>query len=156
MTEQNLDHAQVMVAPPLVFLGYLIGALILNWVIPFPAPWTFILRVVGGLIVIAGFLLAGSAISQMRKVHTSPDPRQPVHSLVIHGPYRFTRNPIYLGFFLIYLGFTLLAGTLWGLIASPFLIWTITSAVIRAEEVYLDGKFGEEYKAYRSRVRQWL
>jgi len=156
MTEQKMDHAQVMVPPPLVFLGYLIGALIVNWLIPFPAPWTFVLRVAGGLLVIAGFLLVGSAISQMRKAHTPLDPRQPVTTFVTSGPYRFTRNPIYLGFFLIYLGFTLLAGTLWGLIGSPFLIWTIMQAVIHPEEIYLTEKFGEQYKQYRSRVRRWL
>jgi protein-S-isoprenylcysteine O-methyltransferase Ste14 len=92
----------------------------------------------------------------MRKSNTSVDPRETVNSLVTGGPYRFTRNPIYLGLFLIYLGFTLLAGTLWGLIASPFLIWTITQAVIHAEEIYLEEKFGEQYKQYRSRVRQWI
>jgi len=156
MTEQNMDHAQVMVPPPMIFLGYLIGALILNWIVPFPAPWEFILRVVGGLAIIAGIVLVGSAFFQMRNAHTPVDPRQSVTALVIGGPYRFTRNPIYLGFFLIYIGFTLLDGTLWGLIASPFLIWTITQAVIHAEEIYLDGKFGEKYKQYRSRVRQWL
>jgi protein-S-isoprenylcysteine O-methyltransferase Ste14 len=47
-------------------------------------------------------------------------------------------------------------GTLWGLIASPFLIWTIMQAVIHAEEIYLEEKFGEQYKQYRSRVRQWI
>ena len=156
MTEQNLDHAQVVAPPPLIFLGYLIGVLILNWILPFHEPWTFALRILGGVMVIAGFMLAGSAISQMRKVHTSPDPHQPVTAMVTSGPYRFTRNPIYLGFFLIYLGFTLLAGTLWGLIASPFLIWTITSSVIHAEETYLDGKFGEQYREFRSRVRRWI
>ncbi|HEY9151381.1 MAG TPA: isoprenylcysteine carboxylmethyltransferase family protein [Anaerolineales bacterium] len=156
MTEQNLEHAQVLVPPPFVFLGYLIGALILNWIIPFPTPWMFILRVVGGLIVIAGIILVGSAFSQMMKVHTSPDPHQPVNALVMNGPYRFTRNPIYLGFFLIYLGFTFVAGTLWGLIASPFLLLTITQAVIQAEEIYLGNKFGDTYKEYRLRVRQWI
>lgn len=156
MTQQDMDHAQVMVPPPLVFLGYLMGAVILNWIVPFPAPWTFVWRVVGGLMVIAGFSLAGSAISQMRTAHTSPNPRQAVTALVTSGPYRFTRNPIYLGFLFIYLGFTLLDGTLWGLIASPFLVWTITQAVIHAEEIYLEGKFGEQYEEYRSGVRQWL
>jgi len=156
MQQQNTDHAQVMVPPPLVFLGYLIGALISNWIIPFPTPWVFILRIVGGLAVAAGILFVISAFSQMRKAHTSLDPRQTTTALVTEGPYRFTRNPIYLGFFLIYLGFTLLAGTLWGLIASPFLIWTITHAVIQAEEIYLDKKFGDTYKEYRSRVRQWI
>ncbi len=156
MTEQNLDHAQVRVAPPLVFLSYLIGALIVGWLIPFPTPWTFALRVVGGLMVILGFLLAGLAVSQMMKLHTSPDPHQSVSTLVTGGPYGFSRNPIYLGFFLIYLGFTLFAGTLWGLLASPFLFWTITHAVIHAEEIYLEDKFGDTYKEYRSRVRQWI
>ena len=58
MTKQNTDHAQVMVPPPLVFLGYLIGAMILNWIVPFPAPWTFILRLVGGFAIIGGILFA--------------------------------------------------------------------------------------------------
>ncbi len=156
MTEQNIDHAQVMAPPPFIFLGYLIGALIVSWLIPFPTPWTFILRIVGGLMVIAGFLLAGSSISQMRQAHTSPDPHQTVTALVTGGPYRFTRNPIYLGFFLIYLGFTLLAGTLWGLIGSPFLLLTITSAVIHAEEIYLEDKFKDQYTSYKFRVRRWI
>ncbi len=156
MTAQNLEHAQVMVPPPLVFLGYLIGALILNWVIPFPTPWTFILRLVGIFAVVAGISFVGSAFSRMMKAHTSPDPHQPVAALVTGGPYRFTRNPIYLGFLLIYLGFTLFAGTLWGLLAAPFLVWTITQAVIQAEEIYLGNKFGDTYKEYRSRVRQWI
>ena len=78
MTEQNMDHAQVMVPPPLVFLGYLIGALILNWIVPFPAPWTFILRLVGGLAIIGGILFVGSAFLQMRKANTPVDPREPV------------------------------------------------------------------------------
>ena len=156
MTEQNMDHAQVMVPPPLVFLGYLIGALILNWIVPFPAPWTFVLHIVGGLAIIGGILFVSSAFVQMRKANTPVDPREPVTAVVTTGPYRFTRNPIYLGFFLTYLGFTLLDGTLWGLIASPFLIWTITQAVIHAEEIYLAEKFGEQYKQYRARVRQWI
>jgi protein-S-isoprenylcysteine O-methyltransferase Ste14 len=156
MAEQNIDHAQVMIAPPLVFLGYLIGVLTLHWIVPLPTSWTSPLRILGGLLVTAGLFLGGSAISQMTKAHTSPDPHQPTTALVTEGSYRFTRNPIYLGFLLIYLGFTLLAGTLWGLIASPFLLWTILHAVIHAEEDYLESKFGEQYTAYRSRVRRWF
>ena len=156
MTEQNTDHAQVMAPPPLIFLGYLIGALVCNWAVPFPTPWTSTLRIVGGVMVIAGFTLAGTAFSQMVKAHTSPDPHQPTTTIVASGPYRWTRNPIYLGFFLVYLGFTFLAGTLWGLLGSPFLLWTITHSVIHAEEAYLEKKFGEEYTGYRSRVRRWL
>lgn len=156
MTEKNEDHPKVRVPPPLIFLGYLIGALIVNWAVPFPMPWISASRVVGGVLVATGFFIDGWAFAQMVKAHTSPDPREATTAIVTGGPYRFTRNPIYLGFFSIYLGFTLLAGTLWGLIASPFLFWTVTHSVIHAEEIYLEEKFGEEYTHYRSRVRQWL
>ena len=156
MVEPKENHAQVMIPPPLVFLGYLVGALIVNWIIPFPALWEFPLRIIGGSMVIAGFLLAGSAVTQMIKANTSPDPHRPTIALITRVSYRFTRNPIYLGFFLIYLGFTFWAGTLWGVLLSPFLIWTVIRAGIRAEEIYLDGKFGEQYTSYKSRVRRWL
>jgi len=153
---ENTDRAQVMVPPPLVFLGYLIGALIINWAVPFPTPWMIILRMVGGVAVAAGILLIVSSFVQMRNAHTTPDLAQPTSALVTTGPYRFTRNPIYLGLFLIYIGFTLLAGTLWGILLSPFLFWTVTHAIIHAEEIYLENKFKDEYRAYTARVRQWL
>jgi protein-S-isoprenylcysteine O-methyltransferase Ste14 len=150
------DHAQVALPPPLIFLGYLLGALVLQWAVHFAWPLSIPLRILGVVIVVAGVLLGGAAVSEIRKAHTTPDPRYPTTALVTDGPYRFTRNPMYLGFFLIYLGFTLLAGTLWGLLLSPFLIGTVNRWIIHAEEAYLDEKFEEDYIAYRARVRQWL
>jgi protein-S-isoprenylcysteine O-methyltransferase Ste14 len=150
------DHVQVILPPPVIFLGYLVSAVVLQWVVPLPTPWTLPLRILGGVLVMAGLVLCGSAFSEMMKAHTTPDPHQPSTALVTTGPYRFTRNPIYLGFLLIYLGFTSLAGTLWGLLLSPFLIGTITRWIIHAEEAYLGGKFKEEYQVYYSRVRQWI
>jgi protein-S-isoprenylcysteine O-methyltransferase Ste14 len=150
------DHPRVMVPPPFVFLGYLVGALILNWIVPIPAPWTSLLRVIGGLAVLTGILLVSLAISRMIKAHTTPDLIQPTTALVTTGPYRFSRNPIYLGFFLIYLGVTLFAGTLWGILLGPFLFWTVTHAIIYMEEVYLKEKFKEAYTSYVSRVRRWI
>jgi protein-S-isoprenylcysteine O-methyltransferase Ste14 len=153
---ENTDRAQVMVPPPLVFLGYLAGALILNWIIPLTTPWTLILRFIGELALITGILLVTLAFSQMMKAHTTPDISRPTTALVTAGPYRLTRNPIYLGFFLIYLGFTLLAGTLWGVLLGPFLFWTVTNAIIRFEEEYLKKKFENEYAHYLTRVRCWI
>ena len=150
------DHPQLILPPPLIFLGYLISAIVLERIVPFPTPWPLPLRFLGGVLVIAGVLLVGSAFSELVKAHTTPDPRQPSTALVITGPYRFIRNPIYLGFLLIYLGFTLLAATLWGLLLSPFLVGTVTRWIIHAEEAYLGRKFKEEYQAYYSRVRPWV
>ncbi len=149
------NHFRRALPPPLVFLGYLLGALILNWALPLRLPWLPV-RILGGLLVIGGLLLAASAIREMRKLHATPDARRPAAALVTGGPFRFTRNPIYLGFLLIYLGFTLLAGTLWGILLSPFLIATVTRWVIQREEAYLSQRFGGEYTTYRSRIRRWL
>lgn len=155
MTE-TADHAQAPIPAPFVVLGYLLSAIVLQWAVPFPFPWPVALRLLGAVLVIAGFALAASAIREMRRMHTTPSPRRGVTALVTTGPYRFTRNPIYLGFFLIYLGFTLLAGTLWGIVLSPFLIGTVTRWTIHVEEAYLIDKFGDEYTAYLLRVRRWL
>jgi protein-S-isoprenylcysteine O-methyltransferase Ste14 len=106
--------------------------------------------------VLVGLALGGAAVSAMIRRHTSPGPYEPSTSLVTDGPYGFTRNPIYLGFLMIYLGFTWLAGTFWGLLLSPFLLATVTWAVIQPEEKYLGGKFAAAYSSYRSRVRRWL
>ena len=103
-----------------------------------------------------GIALAFMAFSEMARAHTTPDASQPTTALVTTGPYRYTRNPIYIAFFLIYLGFTLLAGTLWGLLLSPFLMATITRSIVRAEELYLERKFEEDYHAYSTRVRRWI
>lgn len=152
----NTDHAQVAFPPPFLFLGYLAGALVLNWLVPFLLPWLFPLRILGAVLLVGGLSLGFTAIREMRRMHTTPDARQPVATLVTGGPYRFTRNPIYLGFLLIYLGITLLVGTLWGLLLSPFLIWTATRLIIHAEEDYLGSKFADEYRAYCSRVHRWV
>jgi protein-S-isoprenylcysteine O-methyltransferase Ste14 len=153
---EELDHARVPVPPPLIFVGYLAAALLLNWAMPLSAPWPAIFRLLGGLAIVAGVSLVGGAFSQLVKQQTTIDPRGPTTALVGGGPYQFTRNPVYLGFLLIYLGLTFLAGTLWGLILSPFLIWTVTRVVIQPEEAYMATKFKDTYAEYRSRVRRWI
>jgi protein-S-isoprenylcysteine O-methyltransferase Ste14 len=150
------DHAQILVPPPLVFLGYLLGALLLNRAVPFPIPWMDPAHAAGGIAVLIGLALGGAAVAAMVRQHTSPGPHEPSTTLVTDGPFGFTRNPIYLGFLLIYLGFSWLAGTFWGLLLSPFLLATVTRAIIKPEEKYLGGKFAADYSSYRSRVRRWI
>jgi len=154
--QAEADHAPFRFLPPILFLSFLIVALVLNWLFPLPEPWTTILRIAGGVAVIAGLVLGGTAVSRMRGAHTSPDPGRPTTALVTGGPFRLTRNPIYLGFLLIYLGFTLVAGTLWGLVLSPVLLLIATRVIIRAEEAYLAERFPDGYEAYKARVRRWI
>ena len=117
------DHVQVILPPPVIFLGYLVSAVVLQWVVPLPTPWTLPLRILGGVLVMAGLVLGGSAFSEMMKAHTTPDPHQPSTALVTTGPYRFTRNPIYLGFLLHLSWFYLAGGDSVGAVAQPVLDW---------------------------------
>ncbi len=152
----RLEHAPVRVPPPLLFLLFVVAALALNWLLPLPEPWASLLRLVGGIGVLVGFGVGSAAVLSMMRAKTTPDPHRPTAALVTNGPYRYSRNPIYLGFLLISVGFTLLAGTLWGLLLSPLLVWVVTTIIIRAEEGYLAVKFADAYAEYKSRARRWI
>ncbi len=156
MNKTHEEHAPVRIPPPFIFAAFLIGAMVINWLVPLPEPWTRLLHAVGAVSILVGMTLGFLAVSQMRKANTSPNPERPTTAIVTQGPYRFTRNPIYLGFVLVFLGFTLFAGTLWGLVLSPVLIWAFTAGAIRAEEAYLRVRFPAEYGAYLSRARRWF
>jgi len=74
----------------------------------------------------------------------------------VHGPYRFTRTPMYVGWVIVHLGCVLLTNTVWPLVSLPVVLVLISRAVIAKEERYLAAKFGDAYRAYKARVRRWL
>jgi protein-S-isoprenylcysteine O-methyltransferase Ste14 len=146
----------VIALPPMLFLGALAVGLLLHlfWPVhPFSAEPA---RVAGAILVIASCLVGFWAERSMHRAGTNIRPDRPVTALVTDGPYRFTRNPLYLCCTGIYLGLTLLVNALGPLLVLPFLLALLHWGVIRREEVYLEGKFGERYRAYRARVRRWL
>ena len=156
MTEMKNDHADVKIHPPVLTLIHLAIAYVAKWAIPIPLVLPDVVRTGGLVLVAVGFLLAAAAFAGFRKAHTTVDPHGSVSQLVTSGIYRFTRNPIYLGFVLILAGFPLFSGTVWGVILAPVLILNMNSLVIQHEEAYLEKKFSDEYTRYRSRVRRWL
>ena len=81
---------------------------------------------------------------------------RPTTSLVFTGPYRWTRNPMYLAMLLLYIGIALLFDIVWALVLTPLVMLLVVRLVIRREERYLEGKFGEEYRQYKGRVRRWI
>jgi protein-S-isoprenylcysteine O-methyltransferase Ste14 len=111
---------------------------------------------------LGGLLIAGAIISGLWAVRTmfrhgnSPEPRHPVVSLVVDGPFRFSRNPIYLSMTAFYLGLGLLFGTLWHVVLLPTVLAIMRRGVIEREEAYLERRFGDEYRAYTARVGRWL
>ncbi len=92
----------------------------------------------------------------MHGAGTNISPLKPAISLVTSGPYRFTRNPLYLAMTLLFLGLTMLFNSWWGVILLVPLLVVLHWGVVRREERYLQLKFAEQYTEYRSRVRRYL
>lgn len=154
MTEP--DTSGVRVPPPAIYIaGFLIGvALELAFPIgglPFP------LALLGGLVAGALWLaLDGTAMMLFQRARTSMVPMKPTTALVTSGPYRITRNPMYLGMAFLYAGLALALGVIWALAVLPLVLLTVDRIVIAREERYLELRFGDQYRDYKRRVRRWL
>lgn len=156
MRVKGTDHADVRIAPPVLLLLHILAAFLLRSFLPLPIGFPPILVWAGWLLILIGLALGFGSAGQFMRANTSLDPHSPVSAVVTRGPYRFSRNPIYLGFICLLIGFPLAFSSFWGLILSPVLILSLNILVIKHEEDYLQRKFGEMYTSYKARVRRWL
>jgi len=150
------EHADVKIHPPVLLLIHMSGAYLLNKVLPLPFAFPKFLEWVGYGLVVIGLGIALSAVRRFMQARTTLDPHGSVSTIVTNGIYRFTRNPIYLGFVCMLIGFPFIFRMYWGLILSPVFILLMDRLVIQHEEAYLEKKFGETYTNYKSHVRRWL
>ena len=154
--EQDHPNISPMVHPPVVALMFIVIAYFLGRFAPLTFSAPVILRYVGLAMTFVGFLLGIGAFIEFRKARTTLDPHGSARQLVTSGIYRFTRNPIYLGFLLMVIGIPLNSGLYWGIVLAPFYVFLMHRLIIRHEEVYLEKKFGKAYTGYTSRVRRWI
>ena len=155
--DDTADTAQVIVRPPLAWGLAVIAGGALGWLVPLrfvpaalPAAW------LGATIFVLALALAAWAIITMTRAGSNVPTNRPTTTIVASGPYRFTRNPIYLGMFLGLIGLAVAYDDLWLLIVLvPFWL-VIRYGVVAREEAYLDRRFGDAYRGYRARVRRWL
>jgi protein-S-isoprenylcysteine O-methyltransferase Ste14 len=153
------DAAEVRILPPLVPLATVLAGIALQILIPLPRGPMGAGRVhvwIGGLILASAITLAIWAVATMQRTGQSPNPHSPTPSIIESGPYRISRNPMYLQLVLATLGLAILLGNLWLLILTPVCAWVLLHYAILPEEDYLQRKFGEPYLAYCRRVRRWL
>ena len=150
------DHPDVRVPPPLLYFSVLGIGLLLQQAAPLPVipPSAGHPLAIAAATGWAGLMIWG--VSSFRRARTSLVPVRPATALITDGPFRFTRNPLYLSLALLYLGIALWLGVLWPVVLLPALILLVQQAVILREEAYLESRFGEAYRAYRARVRRWL
>ncbi len=159
MTETKSDIPGVLAPPPLIFLGYLIAGIALEYLVvktqgldmPGSLRWTVV-----ALFVLAGAGLIAAALGKFKAAGTPAPPWQPTTAFVVQGVYRWTRNPMYLGMTLIYLGLTVAANAPVALWLFVPLILTIHYGVIAREERYMADKFGVAYLNYAHSVPRWL
>jgi protein-S-isoprenylcysteine O-methyltransferase Ste14 len=137
-----------------------VAALILSWLTgllwPIAIDWPSWTRPVGWGLFLAPIPLAVWGAQTFRQHHTVVDPRGDVTHLVMDGPFRFTRNPMYLSLMILYIGGTLAFHLPWGVMWLVPVFLALRYGVIAREEQYMKGKFGDEYVEYTRRVRRWL
>jgi len=150
------DHADVVGRPPAVALASLAVGVVLHLVVPVeivPGLATWVLGIPVAIVSLVLFLLS---VREFSRHGTPVRGTEPVTTIVATGPYRFSRNPIYLSFVLLQLGIALTANSLWILLmVIPTLLY-LSFGVIDQEESYLARKFGDEYGRYRQSVRRWI
>ena len=156
------DNPGVIAPPPLIYAGALVLGLIAKGRLakrPY-LPATFlprgISRALGWPLVIGGLAIGLLGFREMHRAGTSVDPYEPTTAIVTGGPYRFTRNPLYVGMTSIYAGITARANALPAALLLPPVLHLMRRGVIEREEAYLERKFGDEYLRYKGRVRRWI
>lgn len=159
MTDHDAETAGVIAPPPLIYLAGLALGLGADWLLGLPGLperegggglWLGLAFGGGGLALIAW------AAGRFIKAGTALPPHRPSSALVTEGPYARSRNPIYLGMALVYLGVVCATASLGILLFFPLVILVMEFGVIRREEHYLERRFGQAYRDYKAAVRRWL
>jgi protein-S-isoprenylcysteine O-methyltransferase Ste14 len=150
------DTAGVIAPPPLLYAATLGAGLLAQRLRPAPLLPASLARPLGRILIPASMILGLSAVRTMRHAGTPIDPAEPTQTIVSQGPYRFSRNPIYLAFTLLTLGIASVRNTRWPVLLLPGTLLAMQRGVIAREERYLERRFGEAYLTYKQRVRRWL
>jgi protein-S-isoprenylcysteine O-methyltransferase Ste14 len=153
---KQLDHAGVAFHPPVLLMASLAVGFLLRWLAPLPVLTPTTSVVIGPVIVALSFGIFFWAVGTMLRGHASVPTNKPTDAIVTVGPFRFSRNPIYLSMILLHIGVGAWTQSLWFFVLAAISVGLLTWGVISREERYLERKFGDEYLSYKSRVRRWI
>jgi protein-S-isoprenylcysteine O-methyltransferase Ste14 len=151
------DHPDVLVPPPAALVlcvcaGWLFDRVWPKPFLPASAPHGF----AGGVLIALGLAIGFWSVVQFRRAQTSVRPDRPTSAILATGPYRFSRNPIYLGMLILVAGLGIALDSLWQFAALVALYAVLRWGVVAREETYLRRKFGAAYTDYAARVRRWI
>lgn len=152
----SLDNPGIRIPPPVIYIVVFLGSLWLQSRFPLPFLAPPVALGVGAALSATGTLFVATAIPTMLRGHGTLSTAGTSAALVAQGPYRYSRNPMYLGLLLLYSGFACVFAVVWALpLLIPLIVYTRVG-VIAPEEHYLARAFGDAYRAYQARVRRWL
>jgi protein-S-isoprenylcysteine O-methyltransferase Ste14 len=150
------DNPSGAIHPTIFMFLWVVLSIGLQYFWPFNISELGFLELFGRILIVFGGVLMIWAQITFRRYGTTTDHSKPTTSLITKGPFRFSRNPIYLAMILIFAGVALFYNTVWGLIlVIPFGI-ALLFLTIRPEEDYLEQEFGSDYTRYQSLVRRWI
>ncbi len=150
------DNAGVKIPPPVIFLVSILIAVGLNRMRPMSVVPENLAMPLGVAFSVAAFTLAFLGFRELRRHKTTIRPDEPSSAIVKTGPYRFTRNPLYVSLSTLQLGIGLWTNNLWVVLMLIPVGIVMTTQVIRREEAYLERAFGEDYLKYKASVRRWI
>lgn len=155
--ERDAHRPRTLILPPAPYAAAMLGGWWLDrQLLALPLDLGEAMVPLGWSAVVLGLALFAWTMWTFVRHRTTVNPYAGASALCTSGPFRFSRNPIYLGDWFVLLGVSLLLGTVWPLLFAP-LIWAMLRfGVIRHEEAHLEAKFGEDYRAYKTRVRRWI
>ena len=158
MTVPNKDGAKVRFPPPLVFLGAIVlGVIVQRKAVPLSLGFARGLRLAAAVLILAcGVSLVASARILFKRTGQNPIPWKPTPELILQGPYRFTRNPMYVGVTLFVIGLGLALNNLWISLFAVLALLVVHFIAVLPEERYLAAKFGESYRSFLAQVRRYL
>jgi protein-S-isoprenylcysteine O-methyltransferase Ste14 len=147
---------KIRVPAPILTIFHIILAILLRRLAPIPVPMPSLIPWLGLGFAALGFILGLMALTEFRRIRAASGSKKPTAGFVSTGIYRYTRNPIYLGFALMLVGLSLSMGTYWGVILVWPLVVLMNTLVIKPEEINLEKRYKDQYIDYKSRVRRWL
>ena len=157
-TKSTERGADVRFPPPLIYVIWtLLGVLCRYAIAAAPMPVPRLASAIGGIVILlAGLGLAASSRRLHKRTGQNPAPWKPTPELIFDGPYRFTRNPMYLGVTILQAGLGIALNNLWIVAFAAAALATVHVVAVRPEERYLSEKFGEPYREYLRKVRRYL
>ena len=151
------DTANVIIRPPIAWVLAVAAGLALQWFVAMPfMPAAMPTGWIGGMVFVVALALFAWAIVTITRAGSNVPTNMPTTAIVEAGPYRFTRNPIYLGMGLGLIGLAIAFNNFWLIGTLALFALVIRYGVVAREEAYLERKFGDAYRHYRARVRRWL